>query len=64
MLLLRVLPRRLLPLVTLVEALLIVRRVMAGRRTAPPAAGGRAAPRNVTPVTRNVTPVNGQRYGG
>jgi hypothetical protein len=55
MLLLRVLPRRLLPLLTLVQVLLLVRRLLAGRRTA-----SRTASAPSVPTT--IATVNGQRY--
>jgi hypothetical protein len=56
MLLLRVLPRRLLPLLTLVQVLLLVRRLLAGRRTA-----ARTASAPSVPTT--IATVNGQQYG-
>jgi hypothetical protein len=56
MLLLRVLPRRLLPLLTVVQVLLLVRRLLAGRRTAVRTAGAPSVPTTIATV-------NGQQYG-
>jgi hypothetical protein len=64
MLLLRVLPRRLLPLLTLVEVLLLVRRLLAGRRTASPTDGRPPAPRTISASTRTISASSGPRYGG
>jgi hypothetical protein len=50
MVLLRVLPRRFLPLVTLVEALLLARRFLASRRASTPSAGDPVTPRTIKTV--------------
>ena len=64
-LLLRFLPRRLLPLLTLLEVIRLVRRFRASRRARPPArlvVSDRAPRADVTTLTPPT--VDGQVYGG